>query len=164
MVNSLFKEPIYQILEKIKNKPYFKWPNKMGGDPSKRNQSFYCHYHQEKGHTTEDCRTLRDHLDQLVKAGKLSQFLHQPIGQFGHSGVGYQRGGAPWLALGTINVIFAKPRGDAGTYLGSCLWLWALIQEIGIGHSKRPRWWPHPFWVFRRRIRREHSSHMMMSW
>ena len=24
MVNSVFKEPIYQILEKIKNKPYFK--------------------------------------------------------------------------------------------------------------------------------------------
>ena len=31
VVNSLFKEPVYQILEKINNKPYFKWPNKMGG-------------------------------------------------------------------------------------------------------------------------------------
>ena len=45
VVSSLFKEPIYQILENIKNEPYFKWPNKMGGDPSKRNQSLYCHYH-----------------------------------------------------------------------------------------------------------------------
>ena len=48
----------------------------------------------------------------------MSQFLHQPIGQFVHSGVGYQRDGAPRLALGTINVIFAKPRGNAGTYSG----------------------------------------------
>ena len=39
VVNFLLKEPIYQILEKIKNEPYFRWPNKMGGDPSKRNQS-----------------------------------------------------------------------------------------------------------------------------
>ena len=42
LVNSLFK--MYQILEKIKNEPYFKWPNKMGGDSSKRNQSLYCHH------------------------------------------------------------------------------------------------------------------------
>jgi len=30
---------VYQVLKKIKNQPYFKWPTKMGGDPSKRNQS-----------------------------------------------------------------------------------------------------------------------------
>ena len=86
LFNSLFKEPVYQILEKIKNEPYFKWPNKMGGDSSRRNQSLYCHYHQDKGHNTEDCKTLRDHLNQLVKAGKLNRFLHQPVRQFGHSG------------------------------------------------------------------------------
>ena len=79
----------------------------MGGDPSKRNQSLYCHYNQEKGHITEDCKTLRDHLGQLVKAGKLRQFLHQLAGQFGLLEVGYQRDGAPRPALGTINVIFA---------------------------------------------------------
>ncbi|XP_050259918.1 uncharacterized protein LOC126704987 [Quercus robur] len=28
------------------------------------------------GHTTKDCRTLRDYLEQLVKIGKLKQFLH----------------------------------------------------------------------------------------
>ena len=76
LVNSLFKEPVYQILEKIKNEPYFKWSNKMGEDSSRRNQSRYCHYHQDRGYTTEDCRTLRDHLSQLVKAKKLNRFLH----------------------------------------------------------------------------------------
>ena len=42
MVNSVFKEPIDQVLDKIKHEPYFRWPNKMGGDPTKRNQSLYC--------------------------------------------------------------------------------------------------------------------------
>ena len=80
IVNSMFKELAYQILKKIKkNKPYFKWPNKMGGDLSKQIQSLYYHYHQERGHKIEDCRTLRDHWGQLVKAGKLKQFLHQSI-------------------------------------------------------------------------------------
>ena len=72
MVNLVFKEPVHQILKKIKNEPYFKWPNKMGGDSSKRNQNLYCHYYQDKGHTTELYRTLRDHLNQLVKVGKLN--------------------------------------------------------------------------------------------
>ena len=45
LVNSLFRKPVYQILEKIKNEPYFIWPNKIGGDLSRRNQSLYCHYH-----------------------------------------------------------------------------------------------------------------------
>ena len=80
LVNSLFKEPVYQILGKIKNEPYFKRPNKIGGDSSRRNQSLYCHYHQDRGRSTKECRTLQDHLSQLVKARKLNQFLHQPIG------------------------------------------------------------------------------------
>ena len=57
-VNVVFREPVRQVLEKIKNEPFFKWPNKMVGDPTKRNQNLYCHYHQEQGHTTEDYRNL----------------------------------------------------------------------------------------------------------
>ena len=43
----------------------------MGGDPTKRNQNLYCQHHQDRGHTTEDCRTLQAFFDQLIKAGKL---------------------------------------------------------------------------------------------
>ena len=31
VVSSVFKESVYQIIEKIKNKPYFKWPNNGRG-------------------------------------------------------------------------------------------------------------------------------------
>ena len=27
-----FKEPLHRIVDRIKNEPYFRWPNKMGGD------------------------------------------------------------------------------------------------------------------------------------
>ena len=37
MVNVVFREPVQQVLEKIKNEPFFKWQNKMAGDPTKRN-------------------------------------------------------------------------------------------------------------------------------
>ena len=80
-VNAVFREPVRQVLEKIKNEPFFKWPNKMARDPTKRNQNLYCHYHQEHGHTTKDCRILWDHLDQLVWEGKLKSLLHHSSGQ-----------------------------------------------------------------------------------
>ena len=71
VVGAVFREPVYQVLEKFKNKLFFKWPNKMVGNPKKRNRNLYCQYHQDHGHTTENCRSLWDHLDQLVREGKL---------------------------------------------------------------------------------------------
>ena len=44
-VNAVFREPMHQVLEKIKNEPFFKWPNKMAENPTRRNQNFYCQYH-----------------------------------------------------------------------------------------------------------------------
>ena len=47
----------------------------MGGDLARRNQILYCTYHMEKGHTTKQCQVLKDHLEQLVKAGCLKELL-----------------------------------------------------------------------------------------
>ncbi|XP_065631984.1 uncharacterized protein LOC136068907 [Quercus suber] len=57
-VNAVFQEPVHQVLEKIKNEPFFKRPNKMVGNPERRNHNLYCQYHQDHGHTTEDYRSL----------------------------------------------------------------------------------------------------------
>ena len=81
MINTVFREPVHKTLDKIKNEPYFRWPDKMGGDSTKRNQSLHCQYHQDRGHTAKECRTLWNHLEQLVKIGMLNQFLYQPSGQ-----------------------------------------------------------------------------------
>ena len=35
VVETVFREPVHQVLEKVKNKPFFKWPNKMVGNPEK---------------------------------------------------------------------------------------------------------------------------------
>ena len=37
MVNAVFREPVHQVLEKIKNKLFLKWPDNMGDDLTKCN-------------------------------------------------------------------------------------------------------------------------------
>ena len=78
VVGAIFRELVHQVLEKVKNESFFKWPNKMVGNPEKRkrNRNLYCQYHRDHGHTTEDCRSLWDHLDQFVREDKLKQLLH----------------------------------------------------------------------------------------
>ena len=63
----------------------------MVGNPEKRNCNLYCQYHQDHRHTTEDCRSLWDHLDQLVREGKLKQFLHHSSGLGGQANSRSQR-------------------------------------------------------------------------
>ena len=100
---------MHQVLEKVKNELFFKWPNKMVGNPKKRNCNLYCQYHQDHGHTTEDCRSLWDHLDQLVREGKLKQLLHHSSGLGGRANSESEREIPSRPPLGTINVIFAAP-------------------------------------------------------
>ncbi|XP_065637271.1 uncharacterized protein LOC136070776 [Quercus suber] len=87
VVNVVFKKPVHQVFEKIKNEPFFKWLNKMVGNLKRHNHNLYCQYHQDHEHTTEDCRSLWDHLDQLVCKGRLKQLLHHSSsrgGDFSH--------------------------------------------------------------------------------
>ena len=107
VVSTVFQEPVHQILKKIKNEPYF---HKMEGDPTKHNKNLHYQYHQERGHTTEDCMTLWSHLEQLVKIGKLKQFLYQHNGQGNQARSRAQRDASVRPPLGTINVIFAALR------------------------------------------------------
>ncbi|XP_075650066.1 uncharacterized protein LOC142620599 [Castanea sativa] len=39
VANTIFREPVHQLLEKVRKEPYFKWPSKMARDPTKRNQN-----------------------------------------------------------------------------------------------------------------------------
>lgn len=51
-------------------------PTPLGADERK-----YCQYHQNRGHTTEDCTTLTDKLLSLVQAGHLQRFVQRHRGE-----------------------------------------------------------------------------------
>ena len=126
---------MHQVLEKDKNEPFFKWPNKMAGDPVNRNQHLYCHYHQDHGHTTEDCRNLWDHLEPLVREGKLKHLLHHSSGQGSETSSAFRGNDAPRPPLGTINVIFAIP-GSTGSCPSKIMSVYCCSNE---GSSSVPK-------------------------
>ena len=138
IVNIVFREPVHQVLEKIKNEPFFKWPNKMAGDPTKCNQNLYCHYHQDRGYTTEDCRNLWDHLDQLVGEGKLKSLLHHFSGKGNQTNSNSRKNATYGPPLGTINVIFAA-LGRTGSCPSKVLSVARLSSEEGVLESKRAK-------------------------
>ncbi|XP_065638658.1 uncharacterized protein LOC136071372 [Quercus suber] len=114
-VNTVFKEPVHQVLEKIKNESFFRWPSKLVGNPERRNHNLYYQYHQDHEHATEDCRSLWDHLDQLVREGRLRHLLHHSSGRGGQANFKSEKRDSRKLPLGTINVIFAAP-GRTGSW------------------------------------------------
>ena len=138
VVGAVFQELVHQVLEKIKNESFFKWPNKMMGNPEKRNRNLYCQYHRDHGHTTEDCRSLWDHLDQLVREGKLKQLLHHSSGLGGQTTSRFERETPSRPPLGTINVIFAAP-GRTGSCPSRVMSMARLPSEDTSRELKRAR-------------------------
>jgi hypothetical protein len=62
-------------MEKIKRKSFFVWPPKLLGNPALRDEKLYYTYHKDTGHMTESCHMLKTHLEQLVSAGHLDQYV-----------------------------------------------------------------------------------------
>jgi hypothetical protein len=76
---TVFKEPIYKVMEKIKREPFFVWPPKMVGNPALKDGNLYCSYHRERGHMTENCHLLKVHLEKLASAGHLDQYINRDL-------------------------------------------------------------------------------------
>ena len=113
-MNVTFKELVHRIVDRIKNGLCFRWPNKMGSDPSRRNQNLYCTYHKDKGHTTKQCWVLKDHLEQLANAKYLKEFMVDLRNQ--EAGQGTRPRGNPFPPLlGVIEVIHTASRGTITT-------------------------------------------------
>jgi hypothetical protein len=76
---TVFKESIYKVMEKIKREPFFVWPPKMVGNLALKDGNLYCFYHRERGHMTENCHLLKVHLEKLALAGHLDQYINRDL-------------------------------------------------------------------------------------
>ena len=60
-----------KILAEIKDKHYLKWPRPLHSSPNVRDKKKYCHFHKDHGHYVEDCRDLKEQIEELIRKGKL---------------------------------------------------------------------------------------------
>ena len=67
--------PLEQVLMRIKDDPSLKWPKKMKRDPNKCNRNKYCRFHRDYGHDTDQCLDLKQQIENLIRQGKLINFL-----------------------------------------------------------------------------------------
>ena len=61
----------------IKDDPSLKWQEKMKGDPNKHNKNKYCRFHRDHGHDTNECYDLKQQIENLIRQGKLRNFLRR---------------------------------------------------------------------------------------
>ena len=115
----------------------------MVGEPTRRNQNFYCQYHQDHGHTIGNCRNLWNYLDQLVREGKLKHLLHHSNRHQGQTHQEPQRDIALRPPVGIINVFLAT-LGRIGTRPSRVLSLAQLPTEEPQPEPKRAKMNFHP--------------------
>jgi hypothetical protein len=142
-VYTVFNEPIYRIMAAIKNEPFFIWPTPLGGDPSKRDPNKYCSYHRDKSHMTERCYSLKQHLEELAKAGHLRRYIGDGQRQHYHEGPTVAHNTKP--AVRVIEMIHTSRRnGQSHDRLRSDLKKAQHLREVfqvaeGSVISKKPR-------------------------
>ncbi|XP_073125955.1 uncharacterized protein [Henckelia pumila] len=56
-------------------------PRPMQNNPKRQRSEKYCHFHKDKGHTTEDCFSLRAEIEKLIKRGHLGNFVDKSRGE-----------------------------------------------------------------------------------
>ncbi|XP_059446529.1 uncharacterized protein LOC132178089 [Corylus avellana] len=59
----------------IKGYPAFRWSTKMRNPPYKRTNQKYCEYHNDDGHLTEECISLRRGIENFIRNCRLVRFL-----------------------------------------------------------------------------------------
>ena len=61
----------------IKDDLSLKWLEKMKGDPNKRNRNKYYCFHTDYEHDTDECFDLTQQIENLIRQGKLRNFLRR---------------------------------------------------------------------------------------
>ncbi|XP_028058302.1 uncharacterized protein LOC114262142 [Camellia sinensis] len=76
-VTTMFRIPIYKILERIRNQLYCRAPEKIPGKFMGRSLGKHCAYHNEVGYLTQGCRALKIYLEDLVRQGHLRDLVDE---------------------------------------------------------------------------------------
>ena len=67
--------PVDKILMQIKDEHYLKWPRPLHSSPNVHDKNKYCRFHKDHGHNTEDCKDLKEQVEELIQKGRLQKYV-----------------------------------------------------------------------------------------
>ena len=67
--------PVDKILAQIKDEHYLKWPRPLHSSLNIHDKKKYCRFHKDHGHYTEDCRDLKEQIEEFIWKGKLQKYV-----------------------------------------------------------------------------------------
>ena len=59
----------------IKDDPSLKWPKPLSLLSKRRVQKNYCRFHKNHDHYTNECRDLKEQIEELIQRGTLQKFV-----------------------------------------------------------------------------------------
>lgn len=69
--------PVDKVFMQIKDDRAFKWLKSLHSSPNiPYRKKYYC-FHKDHGHYTEDCRDLKEQIEELIQKGKLQKFVRK---------------------------------------------------------------------------------------
>ncbi|GAV70523.1 hypothetical protein CFOL_v3_14021, partial [Cephalotus follicularis] len=57
------------------------WPEKLRTPAENKNVEKYCRYHRDHGHDTEECRQLKNQIEDLIRKGHLRKYVDRDAPQ-----------------------------------------------------------------------------------
>ena len=66
---------VSQVLREVQHENFMRWPSHMRSDPTKRDNTRYCEFHQDHEHQTSDCIQLKKEIEYLIQRGYLRRYI-----------------------------------------------------------------------------------------
>ncbi|KAL0413205.1 UNVERIFIED_CONTAM: hypothetical protein Sradi_1522200 [Sesamum radiatum] len=67
--------PIAQAFMAVEDKGLITRPRSWSDTPQRPKSDKFCHFHNDYGHTTEECRHLKNEIERLIQSGYLQEYV-----------------------------------------------------------------------------------------
>ncbi|XP_074356107.1 uncharacterized protein LOC141695791 [Apium graveolens] len=71
--------PRADILREVKGKPFYYPPKPLLAPPGNKARDKHCRYHEDHGHTTENCFSFKMFIEDQIKKGNMNQYLQRRL-------------------------------------------------------------------------------------
>ncbi|KAL0386820.1 UNVERIFIED_CONTAM: hypothetical protein Sradi_2563800 [Sesamum radiatum] len=73
--------PRVEILSVAKQQGLVRWPFPLKDNPKRMTSDKICHFHRDRGHSTEECYHLKNEIEKLIRRGYLREFVDRGKGK-----------------------------------------------------------------------------------